>query len=165
MPRKGEVKKREVLPDPKYGDKLVTKFINTIMTRGKKSVADRQAAEVVALRPHELRPRQNVPAHLHAAGATFFAHMVRDHGIVEAGALAVLTRAAECLDRIAAARQSIDKDGAIIRNQYDIAKAHPGLAVEKDARNAFYAAMRLLGIEMNAWGDVRSKRPPWNEDD
>ncbi|OGP19652.1 MAG: 30S ribosomal protein S7 [Deltaproteobacteria bacterium GWA2_57_13] len=41
MPRKGEVKKREVLPDPKYGDKLVTKFINTIMTRGKKSVAEK----------------------------------------------------------------------------------------------------------------------------
>lgn len=41
MPRKGEVKKREVLPDPKYGDKTVTKFVNTIMSRGKKSVAER----------------------------------------------------------------------------------------------------------------------------
>ncbi|TMA13349.1 MAG: 30S ribosomal protein S7 [Deltaproteobacteria bacterium] len=41
MPRKGEVKKREILPDPKYGDKLVAKFVNTIMKRGKKSVAER----------------------------------------------------------------------------------------------------------------------------
>jgi len=40
MPRKGEVKKREVLPDPKYGDKLVAKFVNTIMGRGKKSTAE-----------------------------------------------------------------------------------------------------------------------------
>jgi small subunit ribosomal protein S7 len=40
MPRKGEVKKREGLPDPKYGDKQVAKFINTIMTGGKKSVAE-----------------------------------------------------------------------------------------------------------------------------
>ncbi|MBM4261330.1 MAG: 30S ribosomal protein S7 [Deltaproteobacteria bacterium] len=40
MPRKGEVKKREILPDPKYGDKLVAKFVNTIMNRGKKSVAE-----------------------------------------------------------------------------------------------------------------------------
>jgi small subunit ribosomal protein S7 len=40
MPRKGEVKKREVLPDPKYGDKTVTKFVNTIMNRGKKSTAE-----------------------------------------------------------------------------------------------------------------------------
>lgn len=41
MPRKGEVKKREVLADPKYGDKLVAKFVNTIMSRGKKSVAEK----------------------------------------------------------------------------------------------------------------------------
>jgi small subunit ribosomal protein S7 len=40
MPRKGEVKKREVLPDPKYGDKLVAKFVNTVMSRGKKSTAE-----------------------------------------------------------------------------------------------------------------------------
>ena len=40
MPRKGEVRKREVLPDPKYRDKVVTKFVNTIMSRGKKSVAE-----------------------------------------------------------------------------------------------------------------------------
>jgi small subunit ribosomal protein S7 len=40
MPRKGEVKKREGLPDPKYGDKQVEKFINSIMTGGKKSVAE-----------------------------------------------------------------------------------------------------------------------------
>jgi small subunit ribosomal protein S7 len=40
MPRKGEVKKREILPDPKYGDKVVAKFVNTIMNQGKKSVAE-----------------------------------------------------------------------------------------------------------------------------
>ena len=40
MPRKGEVKKREGLPDPKYGDKVVAKFVNTIMSQGKKSVAE-----------------------------------------------------------------------------------------------------------------------------
>jgi len=40
MPRKGEIRRREILPDPKYGDKLITKFINTMMGRGKKSVAE-----------------------------------------------------------------------------------------------------------------------------
>jgi small subunit ribosomal protein S7 len=40
MPRKGEVRKREVLADPKYGDKLVAKFVNSIMSRGKKSIAE-----------------------------------------------------------------------------------------------------------------------------
>ena len=41
MPRKGEIKKRDVLPDPRYGDKLVAKFINTMMSRGKKSTTER----------------------------------------------------------------------------------------------------------------------------
>ena len=41
MPRKREVKKREILPDPKYHDLLTAKFINGIMRRGKKSTARR----------------------------------------------------------------------------------------------------------------------------
>lgn len=39
MPRKGHVSKRDVLPDPVYKSKLVTKLINSIMLDGKKGVA------------------------------------------------------------------------------------------------------------------------------
>ncbi|MBR1398377.1 MAG: 30S ribosomal protein S7 [Selenomonadaceae bacterium] len=41
MPRKGSVPKRDVLPDPVYHSKIVTKFINKVMLSGKKSVAQR----------------------------------------------------------------------------------------------------------------------------
>ena len=41
MPRKGAVPKRDVLPDPVYHDKIVTKFINKVMLSGKKGVAER----------------------------------------------------------------------------------------------------------------------------
>ncbi|WZL72637.1 30S ribosomal protein S7 [Clostridiaceae bacterium 35-E11] len=41
MPRKGYVPKREVLPDPLYGSKVVTKLINSIMQDGKKGTAQR----------------------------------------------------------------------------------------------------------------------------
>lgn len=41
MPRKGSVPKRDVLPDPVYHNKTVTKFINKVMLSGKKSVAQR----------------------------------------------------------------------------------------------------------------------------
>ena len=40
MPRKREVPKRPILPDPKYKSKLVSKFINCLMKDGKKSVAE-----------------------------------------------------------------------------------------------------------------------------
>jgi small subunit ribosomal protein S7 len=40
MPRRKKVVKREILPDPKYHDLLVAKFINNILRRGKRSVAE-----------------------------------------------------------------------------------------------------------------------------
>ena len=40
MPRRREVPKREVLPDSVYNSDLVTKFVNKVMERGKKSVAE-----------------------------------------------------------------------------------------------------------------------------
>lgn len=41
MPRRKKVVKREILPDPKYHDVLVAKFINNLMRRGKRSTAER----------------------------------------------------------------------------------------------------------------------------
>ncbi len=41
MPRRREIPKREILPDPKYSNVDVSKFVNVLMTRGKKSVAER----------------------------------------------------------------------------------------------------------------------------
>ena len=40
MPRRREVPKRHIIPDPKYKDKLVSKFTNTLMYDGKKAVAE-----------------------------------------------------------------------------------------------------------------------------
>ena len=41
MPRRGHITKREVLPDPVYGSKVVTKLINNIMLDGKKGTAQK----------------------------------------------------------------------------------------------------------------------------
>ena len=41
MPRRREVPKREILPDPKFNNKLVGKFMNCLMVEGKKSVAEK----------------------------------------------------------------------------------------------------------------------------
>ena len=40
MPRRKKISKREILPDPKFHSKLVTKFVNNVMRGGKKSVAE-----------------------------------------------------------------------------------------------------------------------------
>ena len=56
MSRKGAAPRREVLPDPKYHDRLVAKFINSMMRDGKRSVAERifyDALDRVAERTRE----------------------------------------------------------------------------------------------------------------
>ena len=40
MPRRREVAKRVILPDPKFGDRMLAKFVNAIMLDGKKSTAE-----------------------------------------------------------------------------------------------------------------------------
>ncbi len=45
MPRRREVPKRKINPDPKYQDRLVTKFVNNLMRKGKRSTAELIAYE------------------------------------------------------------------------------------------------------------------------
>lgn len=65
MPRRREVPKRKVLPDPRFGDTLVTKFTNCLMRDGKKATAERimyRAFDLI----HE-RTRENPVAVFHEA--------------------------------------------------------------------------------------------------
>jgi small subunit ribosomal protein S7 len=41
MPRRREVPKRKIIPDPLYNDQLVTKFMNCVMLDGKKAIAEK----------------------------------------------------------------------------------------------------------------------------
>ncbi len=61
MPRRGNIAKRDVLPDPVYNDKVVTKLINQVMQDGKKGIAQgivydafSAAAEKVGQEPMEM---------------------------------------------------------------------------------------------------------------
>jgi small subunit ribosomal protein S7 len=49
MPRRREVPKREILPDPVYQSQLVSKFVNVVMSDGKKSTAERILYDALAL--------------------------------------------------------------------------------------------------------------------
>ena len=85
MPRKGPVPKREVLPDPLYNSRLVTKFVNRLMYDGKKGAAEKifyGALEVLAEKTGEEALRafekalENVKPHLEVkarrvGGATY----------------------------------------------------------------------------------------------
>ncbi len=61
MPRRGNIAKRDVLPDPVYNDKVVTKLVNQVMLDGKKGIAQnivyeafKMASEKVSAEPKEM---------------------------------------------------------------------------------------------------------------
>lgn len=49
MPRRGQISKREILPDPLYNSELVTKLINNLMIDGKKGVAQKIVYDAFAI--------------------------------------------------------------------------------------------------------------------
>jgi small subunit ribosomal protein S7 len=51
MPRRRIISKREILPDPKFNDRLVAKFVNSMMLKGKKSISEKifyDALDIIA---------------------------------------------------------------------------------------------------------------------
>ncbi len=56
MPRRAKINKRVILPDPKHDSVLVTKFVNYVMRKGKKSTAERilyNAIDIMAKRTNQ----------------------------------------------------------------------------------------------------------------
>jgi small subunit ribosomal protein S7 len=66
MSRRHTPKKREILPDPKFGDLTLSKFINIIMTRGKKSIAESIVYDAIDLIGKKASNDMELPADLAA---------------------------------------------------------------------------------------------------
>lgn len=103
-------------------------------------------------KPSTTRPKP--PSHLKAAGARLWADLASEYSIDDAGGLALLTTACECVDRMRAAQASIAKDGELVTDRYGAPKLNPACGLEKDARAGFIVAMRALRL------DVEPPKPP-----
>jgi hypothetical protein len=101
----------------------------------------------------------NSPEGLRDAGATFFRSVADEYAISDAAGLALLSRAAECVDRLAAARAAIAEHGELVIDRYGAPKLNPACALEKDARAGFLAAMKSLTLDLEPLRDGPG-RPP-----
>ena len=70
MPRRGNVPKREVLPDPIYNSVLVTKLVNSIMLDGKKEKTEKDPLDVFTTALENIMPSLEVKAR-RVGGATY----------------------------------------------------------------------------------------------
>ena len=72
------------------------------------------------------------PKHLLAAGAALWRDIVSEYGIEDSAGLAILTTAAESLDRMRAAQAAIKKHGETVMDRYGCVKLNPACGLEKD---------------------------------
>ena len=118
--------------------------------RGRKNVYD--LIEPAALRP-QLSPlpraiRRQPPEHLGEAECAIWKHALNEYDLTTEMAIDVLRTALEAHMRAREAREAIQRDGMTVAGRDDQLKPHPLLAVERDARAQWLAAIKALGLEL-----------------
>jgi phage terminase small subunit len=86
------------------------------------------------------------PKHLEPTEANLFKQIVQEFSIDDAGAFSLLTTAMEAHMRSRHARERIAAEGEAILDRFKQLRAHPMIAVERDARGDFLRAMRALNL-------------------
>ena len=104
----------------------------------------------------------STPDHLRSGGAAFFTNVAIEYAIDDAAGLALLSRAAECVDRMAAAQAAIAEHGELVSDRYGGVKLNPACNLEKDARSGFLAAMRALNLDLEPLRDGPGRPPEGN---
>ena len=95
------------------------------------------------------------PEHLKPAGAELWAKVQHEYAIVDAGGLALLTTAAECLDRMRAAQVAIEAHGELVLDRYGAPKINPGCQLEKESRAGFLLALKQMNLDVEPLRDMR----------
>jgi P27 family predicted phage terminase small subunit len=89
------------------------------------------------------------PRHLKASGKALWNDIVQQYRIADGAGLALVTTAAEALDRIREAQAAIRKHGALVADRYGGVKQNPACFLERDARAGMLSALRALNSTSN----------------
>ena len=100
---------------------------------------------------------QKPPEHLSPAARRLWTKITGEFVDFDAYAFLVLRTALESWDRLQEARKILDEEGCFY-NAGALKREHPAARVEKQSRDGFLAALRLLGLNLAEPGDVG--RPP-----
>ncbi len=96
------------------------------------------------------------PAHLSPEAKKWWREVVGAYDL-EAHHLKLLQAACEAWDRMQEARLRIADEGAYCLDRWGVPKAHPAVAVERDAKTTFARLLRELALDVEAPGE---SRPP-----
>jgi P27 family predicted phage terminase small subunit len=93
------------------------------------------------------------PRHLRAAGKALWRDVTAQYRIHDAAGLALITTAAEALDRIREAQAAIREHGALVPDRYGALKQNPACFLERDARAGMLSAFRALNLDLEPLRD------------
>jgi len=88
------------------------------------------------------------PAHLSKPAKALYASITSAY-VLESHHLAVLVKGLEASDRADAARAVIERDGLLVETRFGEVKASAAVAIERDSRTAFFAAIKQLGLDID----------------
>src|SRR5687768_4787658 len=94
-----------------------------------------------------MKSTPKAPRHLSEASRTWWRTCVKEFRL-EQHHLKLLQSACECWDRLQAARQIIDKEGLTFVDDRGNVRAHPAIAIERDARIGFCRLVRELDLDV-----------------
>jgi phage terminase small subunit len=101
------------------------------------------------------------PAHLAEAGATLWADITRQYRIQDGAGQALLTVAAECLDRMRQAQEAIREHGVLVADRYGGKRQNPACAVERAARHGMITALKALNLDLEPLRDRGDHASPF----
>lgn len=99
--------------------------------------------------------KEIIPEHLRPETAAWVRQVLSDYEL-ESHHVKILIQAAETLDRIIEARETIEAEGAYFHDRFGQPKVHPAVDVERNGRIAFARLIR----ELNLSDEVTESRPP-----
>ncbi len=93
-----------------------------------------------------MKKKLGAPAHLSTRGRAFWRSVITEYAIDDPAGLELLRRSCEALDRADGAREIVAAEGATFTTRTGEVRAHPAVAIERDARNAQRQLLRELRI-------------------
>jgi len=100
---------------------------------------------------------KSAPKHLSPEAKRIWKEILREYAIDDAAGLRILRTALEAWDRAQGAREVIEQEGMQIVDRFGQSKAHPLLAVERDARAGFLQGMKALNLDIEPLRDGKGR--------
>jgi P27 family predicted phage terminase small subunit len=102
--------------------------------------------------------QSNAPRHVTAEAKQLWRRVVSENDLSDEAGKVILQTGLEAFDRMRSAQAQIEKDGQTTTDRFGQVKAHPLLAIERDARAQFLAALKQLNLDLEPLRD-RPGRP------